>query len=36
MDLVIAATANVRGVELLTHDLCDLSLIDDLVQAREP
>ncbi|MGN6380475.1 MAG: PIN domain-containing protein [Gaiellales bacterium] len=36
MDLVIAATANVRGVELLTHDLSDLSLIDDLVQAREP
>ena len=36
VDLVIAATANVFEVELLTHDLSDLSLIADLVRAREP
>jgi len=35
VDLVIAATANVQGVPLLTRDK-DLSLIDDLVQVRTP
>lgn len=33
VDLVIAATANVQGVPLLTHDR-DLSLIDDLIELR--
>jgi toxin FitB len=36
MDLVIAATANVHGVPLLTHDVADLELISDLVDARRP
>jgi predicted nucleic acid-binding protein len=36
IDLVIAATANVRGVPLVTHDLADLSVIGDLVDARAP
>lgn len=35
VDLVIAATANVHGVPLLTGD-SDLSLIDDLVELRAP
>jgi predicted nucleic acid-binding protein len=34
MDLVIAATANVHGVPLLTRDVADIQLIADLVDAR--
>ena len=34
MDLVIAATANVHGVPLLTADVADLAIIDDLVEVR--
>jgi predicted nucleic acid-binding protein len=30
MDLVIAATANVHGVALLTADTAHLAIIDDL------
>jgi len=36
MDLAIAATANVAGVPLLTHDAADFGLIDDLVSVRSP
>lgn len=36
VDLAIAATANVHGLVLLTHDLADLEIIGDLVEAREP
>ena len=36
VDLVIAATANVHGVPLLTADTADLAIIDDLVNARAP
>jgi toxin FitB len=36
IDLAIAATANVAGVPLVTHDAADLALIDDLVDARTP
>jgi toxin FitB len=35
-DLAIAATANVHGVPLLTHNAADFSLIDDLVDVRSP
>lgn len=35
VDLVIAATANVQGVPLLTRDK-DLSLIEDLVELQDP
>jgi hypothetical protein len=31
MDLAIAATANVAGVPLVTHDAGDFAIIDDLV-----
>ena len=31
MDLAIAATANVHGVPLLTHDTADLAIVSDLV-----
>ncbi|MEA2292251.1 MAG: hypothetical protein QOF17_1274 [Solirubrobacteraceae bacterium] len=31
MDLAIAATANVAGVPLLTHNATDFAIIDDLV-----
>ncbi|HWH12667.1 MAG TPA: PIN domain-containing protein [Solirubrobacteraceae bacterium] len=34
MDLVIAATANVHGVALLTADTADLAIIRDLVDVR--
>lgn len=34
MDLVIAATANVHGVALLTADIADLAIIDDLVRLQ--
>lgn len=36
LDLVIAATANVHDVPLLTLNTKDLALIDDLVDARAP
>lgn len=36
VDLVIAATANVHGVPLLTRNAKDFALIADLVDAREP
>ena len=36
MDLAIAATANVAGVPLITHDADDFRLIDDLVSVRSP
>ncbi len=34
MDLVIAATANVHGVPILTADTADLSIIADLVDVQ--
>ncbi len=36
VDLVIAATANVHRVPLLTHNADDFQLIDDLVDVRSP
>ena len=36
VDLVIAATANVHGVPLLSADTADLAIIDDLVNAQAP
>jgi predicted nucleic acid-binding protein len=36
VDLAIAATANVAGVPLVTHDAADFQLIDDLVAVRAP
>ena len=36
VDLVIAATANVHDVPLLTADTADLAIIDDLVNAQAP
>jgi prevent-host-death family protein len=36
VDLAIAATANVAGVPLLTHDDADFQIIDDLVAVRAP
>jgi predicted nucleic acid-binding protein len=36
VDLVIAATANVHRVQLLTADLDDFAIIDDLVELRTP
>lgn len=36
MDLAIAATANVAGVPLMTHNAGDFQLIEDLVQIRTP
>jgi predicted nucleic acid-binding protein len=36
VDLVIAATANVVGVPLVTHDGADFKLIDDLVAVQAP
>ncbi len=35
-DLGIAATANVQGAELITHNLKDFKIIDDLVDLRTP
>ncbi len=35
-DLAIAATANVHGVPLLTLNVSDFKLIDDLVEVRVP
>jgi len=34
VDLVIAATANIHGVPLLTADVADLAIIDDLVDVQ--
>jgi toxin FitB len=36
VDLAIAATANVAGVPLVTHNGADFNLIDDLVAVRAP
>lgn len=36
MDLLIAATANVHGVPLVTEDVGDLEVIKDLVDVRSP
>jgi predicted nucleic acid-binding protein len=33
-DLAIAATANVHGVPLLSHDVKDFQIIEDLVEVR--
>jgi hypothetical protein len=36
IDLVIAATANIHGVPLLTHNTGDFQIIGDLVDVRHP
>ena len=36
VDLVVAATALTEHVPLLIHDLADLTIIEDLVEARLP
>lgn len=36
VDLAIAATANVHGVPLLTHNAKDFHVIGDLVELRSP
>lgn len=36
IDLAIAATAVVEGVPLLTYDVADLRIVEDLVEARRP
>ena len=36
LDLAIAATANVHGVELLTYNTGDFQIIEDLVAVRVP
>jgi predicted nucleic acid-binding protein len=36
IDLVIAATANIHGVPLLTHNTGDFQIISDLVDIRHP
>jgi predicted nucleic acid-binding protein len=36
VDLAIAATANVAGVPLVTHNGADFKLIDDLVAVQSP
>ena len=36
VDLAIAATANVAGVPLITHNGADFKLIDDLVAVQAP
>ena len=36
VDLAIAATARVEGVPLLTENIRDFQIIDDLVDARRP
>jgi predicted nucleic acid-binding protein len=36
IDLAIAATAQVEGVPLLTHDVADFEIIKDLVDVRRP
>jgi predicted nucleic acid-binding protein len=36
IDLVIAATANIHGVPLLTHNTADFQIISDLADVRHP
>jgi toxin FitB len=36
IDLAIAATANIHGVPLLTHNVGDFQIISDLTDARRP
>jgi predicted nucleic acid-binding protein len=36
MDLVIAATANIHKVALMTENLADFEIIADLVDVRTP
>ncbi len=36
IDLAIAATANVHGVPLLTHNTSDFEIVSDLTDARAP
>jgi predicted nucleic acid-binding protein len=36
MDLAIAATANVAGVPLLTRNVADFAIVDDLVDVEAP
>jgi toxin FitB len=36
IDLAIAATANIHGVPLLTHNVGDFQIISDLVNTRLP
>lgn len=36
IDLAIAATAQVEGVPLLTHNVADFEIIKDLVDAQRP
>ncbi len=36
IDLAIAATANIHGVPLLTHNTSDFQMISDLTDARHP
>ncbi len=36
IDLAIAATANVEGVPLITADLADFAIVDDLVHVKTP
>jgi predicted nucleic acid-binding protein len=36
MDLALAATANVHGVPLLTHNVSDFQIIGDLTDVRQP
>ena len=36
IDLIIAATANVHRVPLLTHNIADFHIIGDLTDARHP
>jgi predicted nucleic acid-binding protein len=36
VDLAIAATANVHRVPLLTHNVADFQIIEDLVDCRAP
>jgi toxin FitB len=36
IDLAIAATANIHGVVLLTHNTSDFQIISDLTDARDP
>lgn len=36
MDLAIAATAGVHQVPLLTHNVADFKIVDDLIDVRAP
>lgn len=35
-DLAIAATANVHGAVLITHNIKDFAIVDDLIDVRTP